>query len=264
MKFTIQFTYHTKFLQHMAYDLMAFGEIDAYRGGSLYDNYYSYNDKPNHKFIFIASAINTEIISFIQETEHKRNIFLYFDKFNKSLHSDAVKNNIHCLVHSVDCSSLKNLKSTIKIDSMYSEHLINSFDKTIEYKDIDIIANLYGIDKIPNQIVSFLYPEDTLNIKLFDGHSIQHPQNLGFVDDKTYLELLNNCKINIAFNNSSLAYALILDKPTIALENNNWIKKTDKISREMLIDPALIQKPSVSIKDIRTNSYKNFIEKYFI
>lgn len=261
MKFTIQFTFNTKFLQHMAYDINAFGELSAYQGGSLYDQYYSYNDKPNHKFIFSSSAINTEIISFIQEIEHKRNIFLYFDTFNKSLHDDATKNNIQCLVHTKDAKNIKNLRSTIKIDNMFSEHLLNSFDKQKEYAGLDIITNLNGLDQLPPSLTPLLYPNNkTLNIKMFDGGKIDHLQNLGWVDDKTFLELINNCRIFIAPSNTFLAYGLLLKKPTIALENNNWIKKID-LTEEVLLDEKKIPEPSLSIKDIRYSSYKNFIEK---
>jgi hypothetical protein len=246
----------------MAYDINAFGELSAYRPGSLFDQYFSYEDKANHKFIFSASAINTEIISFIQEVEHKRNIFLYFDTFNKSLHDDATKNNIQCLVHQQDTKNIKNLKSTIKIDTMFSEHLLNSFDKQKQLSGIDIIANLNGLEHLPESLNTFLYPKNKkLNIKMFDGGKISHPQNLGWVDDQTFLELINNCRILVAPTNTFLTYGLLLKKPTIALENNNWIKKID-LTEDLLLDESKIPEPSLSIKDIRrVNSYKNFIEK---
>lgn len=263
MKFTIQFTFNTKFLQHMAYDISAFGELGAYQAGSLYDQYYSYSNKQEHKFIFTASGINTEIISFIQEIEHKKNIFLYFDEFNKSLHSDATRNNISCLVHTKDFANIKNTKSTIKIDSMYSEQLLNSFDKTKVISDIDIITNLNGFSQIPESLDKVLYPNEKINIKMFDGGQINHLQNLGWVDDKTYMELINNCKVLIAIDNTYLGYGLILRKPTIALTNNNWIKKSE-LTKEMLLNPSLIPKPSLSITDIRTGSFRNFIEKNLI
>lgn len=261
MKFTIQFTFNTKFLQHMAYDLNTFGEISGYKGGSLYDEYYSYSDKANHKFIFSSSAINTEIISFIQEIENKSNIFLYFDTFNKSLHDDATKNNIRCLVHQNDIKNIKNLRSTIKIDTMFSEHLLNSFDKQKKLSGIDIIANLNGIESLPASLNQLLYPNNTkLNIKMFDGGQIAHMQNLGWVDDQVFLELINNCRVLIAPSNTFLGYGLLLKKPTVALESNNWIKKTE-LTEELLLDESKILEPSVSMKDIRSSSYKNFIEK---
>lgn len=261
MKFTTQFTFNTKFLQHMAYDINAFGELSAYSPGSLFDQYYSYADKANHKFIFSSSAINTEIISFIQEIEHKRNIFLYFDTFNKSLHDDATNNNIQCLVHQKDAKNIKNLKSTIKIDTMFSEHLLNSFDKQKQFIDIDIITNLNGLEHLPESLNQLLYPNNkTLNIKMFDGGKISHLQNLGWVDDQTFLELINNCRILIAPSNTFLIYGLLLKKPTIALESNNLIKKID-LTEDVLLDEKKIPEPSLSIKDIRAYSYKNFIEK---
>jgi len=263
MKFTLEFTTLTKVVHHLAYDLIAYGEVEQYSHSNLYDSYYSDSEteRKNHKYVFCSSSINSETIGFMQETEHPQNIFLYFDRMNKSLYNDASNRGIKCLVHNKDCADIKNVKpSTIKLDNYYSEYLLNAYNKKKDIPNIDILTHLSGIEKIPLELENLLYPNTTLNIKMFDGLNISHPQNLGFIDDIVFIELINNCRVFLALNNSFLGYALMLDKPVLTAESNNWIKKT-QITKENLENINNLPKPSLSIQDIKNNSYKNFIEK---
>lgn len=263
MKFTLELTSLTKTIQHLAYDIVAYGEVEQYSPSNLYDSYYkdSEEERKQHKYIFCSSSINSETIGFMQETGHPQNIFLYFDRMNKSLYNDASNRGIKCLVNSKDCADIKNLKpTTIKLDTYYSEYLLNAYNKKQEIPDIHILTHLGGLEKLPNELNEILYPNTTLNIKMFDGMYIDHPQNLGFIDDIAFIELINNCEVFLALNNTFLAYSLILDKPVLAIESNNWIKKS-QITKANLENPKDLPKPSLSIKDIKNNSYKNFIEK---
>lgn len=263
MKFTLEFIASSKFTQHLAYDLVAYGGVFNYTPGELFDKFYSDDDQQNHKYVFCSSTINSETISFVKETPYPQNVFLYFDKMNKSLYKDASDRGIKCLIKSLDYGTIKNPKGCIKLDNYYSEYLLNIIDKTKQISDIDIITSLYGVDKIPESLLEILYPKTKLNIKIFDGSGMQHPQNVGFVDDVYFLELINNCSLLIAIDNTYLPYALLLDKQVLAVENNNWIKKST-ISEDLLNNRDKLPQPSLSIKDIRNSSYRNFIEKYII
>jgi hypothetical protein len=266
MKFTLEFTSLTKTIQHLAYDLVAYGEIAPYMASYLFDQYYQDDDntRKNHKYIFCASSINSETIGFMQETEYPQNIFLYFDRMNKSLYNDATKRNIRCLVQAKDLIGIKNIKpSTIKMDNYYSEYLLNSFDKKKKIDHIDIVAHLSGVEKLPVELINVLYPNTNLNIKLFDGLYIDHPQNIGYIDDPFFMELVNNCQMLLALNNTFVPYALILGKPVLCVEGNNWMKKST-ISKETLTNIDQLPKPSLSIQDIKQSSYKNFIEKHLL
>jgi hypothetical protein len=263
MKFTLEFVLSNKFTQHIAYDLVAYGAVDNYIPGELFDKFYSDEENENHKYIFCASTINSETIGFIRETPYPNNVFLYFDKLNKSLYKDASDRGVKCLVGAKDFATIKNPKSCIKLDHYYSEYLLNILDRKKTIPNIDIITSLYSLNKIPEEIESIIYPNSNLNIKMFDGYEINHPQNLGFLDDLSFIELINNCQLLIAINNIYLPYALLLQKQAIAMESNNWIKKT-ALTKEILEDRSKIPEPSLSIQDIRNNSYKNFIEKYIL
>lgn len=263
MKFTLQFIASNKFTQHLAYDLVAYGGVSNYSPGELFDRFYGDSEQSSHKYIFCASSINSETISFLKETPYPQNIFLYFDKMNKTLYKDASDRGVKCLIKSGDYASIKNPKSCIKLDNYYSEYLLNIINKKKIISDIDIVVSLYGIEKIPESLLEILYPKTNLNIKMFDGSGLQHHQNVGFVDDVYFLEIINNCSLLLSVDNTYLPYALLLNKPALAMDSNNWIKKS-VLSQELLNDKNKLPKPSLSIPDIRNSSYKNFIEKYIL
>ena len=69
------------------------------------------------------------------------------------------------------------------------------------YTNINKTEKLYPMvyfldndDKIPDCLYSLLYPNTKLQIRLFNGSSIQHNQHLGFVDEETKKNILSETK----------------------------------------------------------------------
>lgn len=250
------------FTRHFTYDLRAIDQPIGIVPGALFD-YYHAHKKDISGYLFQASNINKEIIDFIQNFKSSTKIYLYFDKFNQQLYDDA-SSMIRCIVKDEPSNKSMVLKSknTIKTTPMYSEQLLRGLNLSESTNtNEDILADISDLQKLPVCLEDVLYPKTKMRIKLFNNQSINHIQNLGFVDDTEMVTMINDCKLYIDTNNNFLSYALILDKPLIALETNSLVKKTKEINEETI---QSTQQSKIDLKDILKNSYHNFIQKYLL
>jgi hypothetical protein len=251
------------FTKHFIYDMSLIDQPVNIISGKLFDQYNMYK-KDISGYLFQASNINKEIIDFIQKFNKNTKIYLYFDKFNLQLYNDA-SSMIRCIIRediAVSKQSQIKQKNTIKVNAMYSEQLINSIklpENKIETEDI--ISDISDIEKLPEPLEAILYPNSKFRLKLFNSYSINVSQNLGFIEDTDMIHLINQCKMYIDTNLNYLLYSIILDKPTIALENNSFLKKTKDITEENILS---IDRSKLQINDIIKNSYKNFIQKHIL
>jgi len=251
------------FTKHFIYDMSLIEQPMAIVPGKLFDQYHMHK-KDISGYLFQSSMINKEIIDFIQKFNKYTKIYLYFDKFNLQLYNDA-SSMIRCIIREDLATSKQSQikqKNTIKANAMYSEQLINSVklpDNRIETEDI--LADISDIEKLQESLEKILYPNSKLKIKLFNSSTINVSQNLGFVDDETMVRMIDSCKLYIDTNLNYLLYALILDKQTIALENNSFLKKTKEITEDVI---SSVDKSKLQINDIVKNSYKNFIQKHIL
>lgn len=250
------------FTRHFIYDLRAIDKPAAITAGSLFDNFHAHR-KEISGYLFQASNINQEIIDFIQAFKSNTKIYLYFDKFNQQLYNDA-STMIRCIVKDdpSDKSIVLKTKNTIKANPMYSEQLISVVDTQEDrISNEDILADISDLQKLPESLVEVLYPSTSMRIKLFNNASIDHVQNLGFVDDEDMVRMINECKMYIDTNNNFLLYSIILDKPTLALTANSLVKRTKEINEKSI---ESMQQSKIDLRDILKNSYKNFIQKYLL
>lgn len=252
------------FTRHFTHDMSLIDQPASIHAGKLFDHYHMYK-KDISGYMFQASSINKEIVDFIQKFKNNTKIYLYFDKFNAQLYNDA-SSMVRCILRedivANKQSSLKQ-KNTIKAGIMYSEQLINSVNLPDKRENTEnIIADISDISSLPQQLDSLLYPKTKLKIKLFNNHLIGHHQNLGFVDDKQMISMIDTCNIYIDTNLNYLLYSVILDKPTIALETNSILKKTKELSEKTLEEN--IESSKIELDSIIKNSYKNFIQKYLL
>lgn len=251
------------FTKHFIHDLSMIDQPVAIVPGKLFDHYHIYR-KDISGYLFQASNINQEIIDFIQKFHQNTKIYLYFDKFNLQLYNDA-SSMIRCIIREdvvINKQTQIKQKNTIKASAMYSEQLINSANLPTEKTENDnILADISDIESLPEPLTNILYPKTKLKIKLFNSSSINVTQNLGFIDDTSMIEEIDKCKIYIDTNLNYLLYSIILDKPTISLENNSILKKTKEITENSILS---IEKSKLQISDIIKHSYKNFIQKYIL
>ena len=186
-------------------------EIDV--NSSIYKSYYSLNQNIDI-FIFNASKITNEIISFANEFSDQKRFVIYLD-------TDA---NIDNLKQINRCNYL--IKSNLNLDIEGLQIPSNLINETI-YSDIDhsIVKKnqaIYFLDNeksIPSNLTSrLLYPKTKIPIKMFNGDNINHYQNLGHLTEHSRKNILLESKILIYNNHEYINEAKICGCQTISLE----------------------------------------------
>jgi hypothetical protein len=147
---------------------------------NLYKIHYVYNFDT---YFFCASLIDNEIHQFITEFAKQKTIIVY--------HPDKVLDNIiSVLPDSCRHISHQEHKKTIVIPYLVNSHIFMQYAGSIPRRP-DILCFLDNYASIPDRLVSLLYPNSRLPIKVFSKY-IQHPQNLGILNEYEKAKLLNN------------------------------------------------------------------------
>lgn len=253
-----------KFLKHLTYDLKDNYPVSLYAPNKLYDTVYANMDQIT-KIIFSSSMINREVIDFIQNSDKavKDKILFYIDGNNIQLVSDLLEHNIKILINA-DSSIPKSKKiaKIVKLYSYYSEYLVNNIPDTTIYNELDIIADISGIQNIPEELENISYPNTNLNIKLFNNPNINHIQNLGIVDDVRFVAMIRSSKLYIDLNNYYIAYAAYFKTPLLPTLNTNIAKK-QKINQDTIIS-IKNNPPPIDTEITKKYSYKYLLENYIL
>ena len=178
----------------------------------LYKIHYKYNFT---HYIFNVSMLNNETSQFIAEYFSKIRIFLFHDK---KIDTDVLKQYenfcVNILQEDEDGFNCKVLPKNIINENIYKDYGLT--------RDKDTIAFfLDGLDDIPNNIKSLLYPETKLKIKLYNSTSIKHPQNLGLLSEQNKATILNSSDYFILYNHSYEQEAVVCGCKILNYDNIN-------------------------------------------
>ena len=146
---------------------------------NLYKSYF--NDGISN-FIFSASSMNNEIISFIDDSSVKNiHVFIYHDIYNEYLIKIMPKYG-----HLVDEDNYNELGIKVGNNVINSSLYFNN--PNITKKD-RMILFLEKKSAIPESVKDFLFRSDT-KILMFNNSEIIHDQNVGFLSELTRSEIL--------------------------------------------------------------------------
>jgi hypothetical protein len=165
----------------------------------LYKLYFSY--QPTH-IIFIANKISEECAQFIEDYKDKVSIYAYHPN-EKTL--SLIPNYPDSCLHLVS----ESLRPMVPADADTNKiiyipnNLINTSiyysDKRSRSESIIYFAPK-GITSFCNELISVLYPNTKLPIKIFDSPKITHPQNLGTLTEPEKGELLRNNQYYLTYS----------------------------------------------------------------
>ena len=165
--------------------------------GSLYKLYYQY--KFTH-IIFVDSLLNQESIQFIQEFGHEVCSYVYKDSNTDNY------NHLENIKGVLAYAKPDNTNHKIITIPILVNHDLYYLDKSLD-KQNQIISFIDNIKAIPDNLQSYLYPNTTLPIKLFNNTEIIHPQNLGLLSEQDKAMLLRSSKYYLAVQEDYLAEA---------------------------------------------------------
>lgn len=147
---------------------------------NLYKIHYVYNFDT---YVFCSSLIDSEIHQFITEFAKQKRIVVY--------HPDIVLDNIISgLPDSCRHISHQENQKTTTIPYLVNSHIFMQYTGSVARRP-EILCFLDNYTSIPDHLVSLLYPNSRLPIKVFSKY-IQHPQNLGILNEYEKAQLLNN------------------------------------------------------------------------
>lgn len=219
------------------YDIKYFNEIETcdlesinvYKipiKNNLYNIYYKLS--PDAIFVHLLE-IDEEIKQFAQEFEHDCKVYCYCPyTVNASNYNVENTPHIHYVTHHhID-----------KLDAQHSlpKNLVNksNLDKISKEKNDQIVCFLDDIanPSYKENLQHVLYPnKQKYKIKLFNDASFRHPQNLGYVNHKSKLDLLGRSKYVI--NHQSSDY---------------------------FFDAQYLGCQAINISDIKTNNIEDYID----
>jgi hypothetical protein len=203
-KAIVQFVESHKFLLDTIYN--KFTDIDIY-GININQNLYKnvFHIKPEYIF-FSGYNITEEIVSFLNDyalKSSKIKIYICWIDSESYLNLDNKYNVTHIVP---ECTNKKSSQHKV---IYYPNNLLNSRlyyrPPSDKIKENSIIGFLDTIKELPEDIISNLYPNKKLPIKLFNNPNIQTIHNLGIITEPEKAELLRNNKYYL---NVSDHYAL--------------------------------------------------------
>jgi hypothetical protein len=175
-----------------------FSSIDGYNilGSSINNNLYQiyYSMKPTHA-IFHANMITPEIMQFIGDFSDKVKCYLYHDVVSSDIVNHFQSYNIQHLTYDTTQPNAVHLPSDLIDTKLF--HL----NTNIATND-GLVCFIDRLPILPDFLKNHLYPKSTLPIKLFNNPYIQHPQNLGLLNESDKALVLQNHKYYLVINDN--------------------------------------------------------------
>lgn len=169
---------------------------------SIYKHWYFHQQNIKH-YIINASIISEEIVTFIQEFNSDIEFIIYFDIFSDGLYE---------LLQPIVKKTIVNYDINKENSIQLPKYIIND----VLYTNISIPLKkdqmIYFIDNnatLPLGLQSALYPNTNAKIKMFNNQSVQHPQNLGFLNETEKKNLLLESSTYCYSNEEYLAESML-------------------------------------------------------
>jgi hypothetical protein len=172
-----------KFLNNLLFLNIPDLQIQVFNNDSdLYKIYFS--SKPE---IIILSGyhLTQNTKQFIEDVSSETKVFIYHFYPDELKVKDLSHLNIKHITHHYSENSI------IIPDNLVNTNLFNHIDGD---KIDKIVCFLDGFKEIPSDINTYLYPNDSIPILLFNNPTIKHPQNLGILPEPHKAELLKSYK----------------------------------------------------------------------
>ena len=186
---------------------------------NLYEIYY--RTKFN-AIIVMASNFNTEIYQFINEYAKDLKIYIYHNKLNQELLSLSDKLDIKQIIPNI--YKHKN----IKYSKVYNEPiLVNTllYNNQINVtKTGDISCFLDNLEVLPEKLLSYLYPNTKLPIKLYNNSKIKHHQNLGLLTEKDKSNILMRSEYYLCIDDYYATEAALCGCKVLSLDELDDLK----------------------------------------
>lgn len=159
---------------------------------NLYQIYYSI--KPTHA-IFHASMITPEIMQFIGDFSDKVKCCLYYDSISSDIMNHFQSYNIKHLTYDTTQPNTLHLPKDLLDTQLF--HI----NPNITKKD-SLVCFINDLPILPDFLKDHLYPKSKLPIKLFNNPYIQHPQNLGLLNESDKALVLQNHTYYLVLNDN--------------------------------------------------------------
>lgn len=173
-----------------------FSSVDGYNilGSSINNNLYQiyYSLKPTHG-IFHANMITPEIMQFIEDFSHSVKCYLYHDVLSLDIINHFQPYNIQHLTYDTTHSDLIHLPSNLLDAKLF-------YTNTNIVKKDSLVCFIDNLPVLPDFLKDYLYPKNTLPIKLFNNAYVKHAQNLGLLNESDKALVLQNHKYYLILN----------------------------------------------------------------
>jgi hypothetical protein len=145
--------------------------------GNLYSIHYRYNFDT---YVFVSSLMTNEIYQYILEFHKSKQIILYHDIINNQVIDTIAQFCIN--VGTLDSNGIT------KIPTLINDHIFFNMSKQ---RSKHIPCFIDHAEVLDEDLLSVLYPNKKLHIRLFGSSLIRHPQNIGLLSEKDRAEVLN-------------------------------------------------------------------------
>lgn len=193
---------NNKFFNNIKYLLE--NDIHVYSGSPV--NIYKIHHEINANiYIFDSSHLNNEIIQFINEhSDIFIKTFVYHHKSNINKDSIRYLKKVKHIISSDIFEEFKIYHNAVPIPKYITNpKIFFNVNKNCNDRCDRIVYFLDNYNAIPENISINLYPiNKNSKILLFNNSLIQHPQNLGLVNEFDKAKLLNKYKYLLCDNNS--------------------------------------------------------------
>lgn len=203
-----------KFINNLELTNITFAEkIVKNTSGCLYKTYFNY--KFSH-LVLIYSLLTQEELQFIDDFSSSVCIYVYND-INDNIQT---KYNIHSILQYNKNISPNNI--TIIPTLVNNELFNNKLENHI--KNNQIVSFLDKLTALPEELNNYLYPQNKLQIKLFNNDKIIHPQNLGLVSEKDKADILKSSKYYLAITEDYIPEAWACDCKVLTISELSSMK----------------------------------------
>ncbi len=126
-----------------------------------------------------------------------------------------------------------------------------------------ILCHLDCVNHTNNEkIQPIIYPaNNTIPVKLVGCPNIQHPQNLGLVDDDQMIRLIQECAVYVDISHQYFYDAIWHNKPVVTIHKNEFVEPVTDLTISHIQDA--INNPPITDHDLKKQRISNII-KYII
>jgi hypothetical protein len=156
-------------------------------------------------YIFDSRDVDKEVLQFINDYKNKIKFFIY----HENQPNVQLIENLSICKHLIHNGMQDNDERVIKIPILVNTQLFTKNNKQTKYND-SIICFLDNYTQVPENLLSLLYPNTTLKIKMYGGQ-FKHPQNLGMVSEQDKADLLNKHQSYLSIDKLYDQEALLCD-----------------------------------------------------